>query len=85
MASLFAVEANHAPQRVRANDEAPLKIPAMLVTLDTSHFDRSALNDIAFPNMACILVTLLTSHFERSALKVVASLNMLCMVATLEA
>merc|ERR1711862_584988 len=38
MASLFAVESNHAPQSVRANDEAPLNISAMSVTLDTSHF-----------------------------------------------
>ena len=44
MASLFAVEANHAPQSVCANDEAPLNISAMLVTLDTSHFETSPLN-----------------------------------------
>ena len=62
MASLSAVEANHAPQRVRANDEAPLNIPAMLVTLDTSHFERSALNGDADKNMPAMSVTLDTSH-----------------------
>ena len=66
---LPAFEVNHLPQRVCANDEAPLNINAMLFTLDTSHFERSALNDVAPSNMAPMLVTLDTSHFERSPLK----------------
>ena len=35
----------HVPERVCANDDAPEKISAMLVTLDTSHSERSRLND----------------------------------------
>ena len=45
ISSLFAVEVNHTPQSVCAKDEAPLNILLMLVTLDTSHFERSALKD----------------------------------------
>ena len=40
----------------------------MSVTLDTSHLDRSQLNDDAEANMKPMLVTLNTSHFERSLL-----------------
>ena len=40
----------------------------MWVTFDTSHFERSPLNDVAAVNIAGMLVTLDTSHFERSAL-----------------
>ena len=39
------------PQSVCANDVAPLNILAMLVTLDTSHFEMSPLNDVAPLNM----------------------------------
>ena len=46
--SLFAVEVSHAPQRVCAKDEAPENISSMLVTLDTSHLERSALKDDAW-------------------------------------
>ena len=66
--SLFAVEASHAPQRVCAKDEAPLNILIILVTLDTSHFDRSPLKDDAEQNMKRMSVTFETSHFERSPL-----------------
>ena len=45
MPSLSAVEVLHAPHRVWENDEAPLNIHLMRVTLDTSHFERSLLND----------------------------------------
>ena len=45
--SLFAVEVSHAPQSVCAKDDAPLNISSMLVTLDTSHLERSPLNDDA--------------------------------------
>ena len=45
--SLSAVEVSHAPQSVRAKDDAPENILFMLVTLDTSHFDISPLNDDA--------------------------------------
>ena len=66
---LCAVEAIHMPQSVRANDEALLNILAMLVTLDTSHSERSPSNKIAPENMLDIIFTLDTSHFERSPLK----------------
>ena len=69
MASLSAVEANHAPQSVRAKDDAEANMPSILVTLDTSHFERSALNNVACPNMLSIAVTLDTSHFDRSPWK----------------
>ena len=45
--SLSAFEVNQAPQSVCANDDAPWNIPAMLATLDTSHLERSMLNDDA--------------------------------------
>ena len=76
MPSLIAVEVNHAPQSVRLKAEAPLNMLVMSLTLDTSHFDRSTLKDIAFPNIEIILVTLDTSHFEMSALKNFAVSNM---------
>ena len=50
MASLSAVEVTHAPQSVCANNEAPLNISTMLVTLDTSHSERSALKVVALQN-----------------------------------
>ena len=43
--SLFAVEVLHAPQSVRAKDNAPTNICFMLVTWDTSHLDMRRLND----------------------------------------
>ena len=45
--SLFAVEVSHMPQSVCAKDDAPKNICSMLVTLDTSHLERSRLNDDA--------------------------------------
>ena len=66
--SLSAFEVNHAPHSVCAKDEAPLNINFMLVTLDTSHFERSALKDVATENMERMSATLDTSHFERSEL-----------------
>ena len=47
MFGLFASEAFHAPQRVWANFDAPWNIYAIVVTLDTSHLERSPLNDFA--------------------------------------
>ena len=41
----------------------------ILVMLDTSHSDRSLLNEAAPANIALMLVMLDTSHFERSPLK----------------
>ena len=52
--------------------------------LDTCHFERSALKDIACRNMVLILVTLDTSHFERSALKDIACRNMVLILVTLD-
>ena len=40
--SLRAVDVPHLPQSVCLNDDAPWNIASMLVTLDTSHFERSA-------------------------------------------
>ena len=40
----------------------------MLVTLDTSHLDRSALNEDALRNIPGMRFTLDTSHLDRSAL-----------------
>ena len=40
----------------------------MLVTFDTSHFERSPLNDDASQNMLVIVVTLDMSHLEMSPL-----------------
>ena len=45
--SLSAVEVLHAPQSVRAKDDAPANVCFMLVTLDTSHLEMSTLNDNA--------------------------------------
>ena len=45
--SLSAVEVSHAPQSVCAKDDAPEKMFFMLVTLNTSHFEMSPLNDDA--------------------------------------
>ena len=44
---LSAVEVYHAPQSVCVKDDAPLNISAILVTLDTSHLERSPLNNDA--------------------------------------
>ena len=44
---LSAVEVCHAPQSVCVNDVAPENISSMLVTLNTSHSERSVLNDDA--------------------------------------
>ena len=46
--SFFAfLEVYHAPHSVCAKDDAPENICSMLVTLDTSHLERSPLNDDA--------------------------------------
>ena len=41
---------------------------SMTVTFDTSHLERSPLNDEAELNMYCMLVTFDTSHLDRSPL-----------------
>ena len=67
--ALFALERTQAaPQSECLNDIASLNILAILVTLDTCHFERSLLNDAAFQNMPNMSLTLDTSHFEISAL-----------------
>jgi len=68
MPSFCALDFCHAPQRVWENALAPLNMRSMLVTLDTSHFERSPLNDFADWNMPSMVVTLDTSHLERSPL-----------------
>ena len=45
--TLSAVEVLHASQSVCAKEEAPENMSRMLVTLDTSHLERSRLNDDA--------------------------------------
>ena len=45
--SLSAVEVSHAPQSACANDDAPANISSMSATLDTSHSERSLLNNDA--------------------------------------
>ena len=44
---LYAVEVPHTPQSVCANDDASSNMSSMSVTLDTSHLERSLLNDEA--------------------------------------
>ena len=70
--SLSAFEVGHTPQSVCANDDARRNMHGILVTLDTSHFERSLLNDVASTKIVAMEVTLDTSHFERSQLNVTA-------------
>ena len=66
---LLAFELTHSiPQSFWLNASALKNIESMLVTLDTSHFERSLLNDDAEWNVQRMSVTLDTSHFERSPL-----------------
>ena len=53
-------------------------------TLDTSHFERSPLNEVAPANIAPMVVTPDTSHFEMSPLNELASSNILPMLVTLD-
>ena len=63
----FALELIHAkPQSLRLKSVAPKNILRMSFTFDTSHFERSPLNDDAPRNIPRILLTRETSHFERS-------------------
>ena len=50
-------------------------MPQMLVTLDTSHFEISPLNDGAEENMYAMVVTLDTSHLEISPVNLFAPYN----------
>ena len=45
-------------------------MPFMVLTLDTSHFEMSPLNDVALANMVFMVLTLDTSHFEMSPLNI---------------
>ena len=47
IAFLSAVDVSHTPQSVCENDEAEWNIKPMSVALDTSHLERSLLNDDA--------------------------------------
>ena len=47
IASFFAVEVLHAPQRFCLKDDAEVNMRFMLITLDTSHLEMSPLNDDA--------------------------------------
>ena len=55
---------------------------AVVVTDDTSHFDRSPLKFFAPANITDMSVTDDTSHFDRSLLKDFAPMNMLLMSLT---
>ena len=48
IASLFAAEVRHEPQTFCAKDDAPENIFCMWITLATSHFEMSQLNDDAW-------------------------------------
>ena len=67
----------------RLNEVATRNIHPMVVTLETSQFDRSLLNDVAPLNMLSMFVTFDTSHFEMSLLNAVALENINFMVVTL--
>merc|ERR1719201_2227563 len=56
----------------------------MIVTLETSHFERSWLNLDAELNMVAMVVTLDTSHLERSPLNDDAVKNKLSILVTLD-
>ena len=73
----FAVEWTQAnPQSLRLKSVAPKNMPCMSFTLDTSHFDRSPLNDVAPRNISRMSFTLDTSHLERSLSNNFALANM---------
>ena len=57
---------------------------SILVTLDTSHFDRSPLKDVAPRNIEFIFVTLDTSHLEMSPLNDFLSWNKMLMSVILD-
>ena len=63
---------------------AQKNIRFMSVTLDTSHFERSLLNEVAPLNIQDMSFTLDTSHLERSPLNETATLNIEDMSATLD-
>ena len=73
MSSLLAFELTQAaPQSCCLNDAAFMNMQSILVTLDTSHFEMSALKDRARKNMSDMSSTLDTSHFEMSLSNIVA-------------
>ena len=57
-------------------------MPCMSLTLDTSHFERSPLNDVAPRNMPRMSFALDTSHLEISLSKNFARANMRLMSVT---
>ena len=82
---LVAFELTHAsPQSFCSNEFAPENIRPMLVTSDTSHFDKSTLKELAPQNTPSILATFDTSHVDRSALKEVAVKNIRRIFVTLD-
>ena len=56
----------------------------MSFTEETSHPERSSLNEVAPRNILLIVVTLVTFHLEMPPLNDVAPLNILAMVVTRE-
>ena len=67
---------------LRLKSVAPKNMPSMSFTLDTSHFDRSPLNDVAPRNIPRMSLALDTSHFDRSLSKNLARANMRLMSVT---
>ena len=85
MALLLAFEWTQAePQSFRVNNVAPKNMLSMLLTLDTSHFEMSVLNDLESWNILGMLVTFDTSHFEMSLLNDVAPWNIPDMYRTFD-
>ena len=64
----LAVDLSHAPQSFWENDFALVNMKSMMVTLDTSHLERSPLKDEAELNMPRMVVTFDTAHLDRSPL-----------------
>ena len=85
MAVLVALEwTQGAPHSFCLNEFASRNMLFILPTCDTSHFERSPLNDVAPWNMPDTSFTLDTSHFEMSALNNFASENMRLISVTLD-
>ena len=57
------------PHSFRLNDDAPINIMSMSLTLDTSQVEMSPLNDRALTNINDMSVTLKQSHVDMSPLK----------------
>ena len=83
IASLLAFECTQAAvQRLCLKFVVPKNIRFISSTPDTSHFDRSPLNDVAPRNVPRMFFTLDTSHLEMSLSNNLARANMRLMSVT---